>query len=139
MAWCQNSPRGYRNTTVRFNSFARNTQLQIDPNPSCVFNNVRVVGNISMWDGCQPRWAWRYNVWSTSWRTGSCDATDKIHGDQLPYVDGSNLPSMNYHLARAKSTADNLVPVSAGCPATDIDGQRRGANGFCDAGSDERP
>ncbi len=139
LAWCQNSSKGYKNTTVRFNSFARNTHLQIDPNPSCVFDNINVVGNLMMWDGCQSRWAWQYNVWSTAWRTGSCGATDKILGDQFPYVEPSSLPSMNYHLTGANSVADNLVPVAAGCPATDIDGQSRGANGFCDAGSDERP
>jgi hypothetical protein len=45
---------------------------------------------------------------------------------------------MDYHLGD-EGPADDRVPVSAGCPAQDIDGQPRPAVGdLCDVGSDER-
>jgi chitodextrinase len=139
LAWCQNSQYGYKDVLVGFNSFQSNTTLQIDNNQSCVWDNIQVVGNLMSYDGgCQSRWAFRYNVWSTGWRTGSCHSTDKIHGQTFPYVNNSAGASMDYHLTGAASTPDNMVPVSAGCPATDIDGQPRPTSGFCDAGADER-
>jgi hypothetical protein len=137
LAWCQNSSFGYENVLVRFNSFQRNTMLQLDQNPTCVFDNVRVIGNVMMWDGCQSRWTFAYNVWSTAWRTGSCSPTDRILGDSFPYVNGGGNADFDYHLG-ATSALDDLVPASVGCPATDIDGQARGSNGRCDAGADER-
>lgn len=137
LAWCQNSSFGYENVLVRFNSFQRNTMLQLDQNPTCVFDNVRVIANVMMWDGCQSRWTFAYNVWSTAWRTGSCSPTDRILGDSFPYVNGGGNSDFDYHLG-ATSALDDFVPASAGCPATDIDGQARGSNGRCDAGADER-
>lgn len=137
LAWCQNSSFGYKNVLVRFNSFQRNTMLQLDHNPTCVFDNIQVIGNVMMWDGCQSRWTFAYNVWSTAWRTGSCSPTDRILGDSFPYVNGGGNADMDYHLA-AESVADDLVPASLGCPATDIDEQPRPEGARCDAGADER-
>jgi hypothetical protein len=138
LAWCQNSSFGYKNVLVRFNSFQANTTLQLDPNPACVFDNVRVIGNVLMYDGCQSSWTFAYNVWTTAWRTGSCSSTDRILGPSIPYVNGGSQASLDYHLA-GTSAIDDLVPASVGCPATDIDGEARPAGARCDAGSDERP
>jgi hypothetical protein len=137
LRWCENSSFGYRNVLVRFNSFQRNTTLMLDPNPECVFDNVRVIGNLMMWDGCQSSWTFAYNVWSTAWRTGSCSSTDVILGDSFPYANGGSGAEMDYHLVGA-SVADDLIPVSVGCPATDIDGEERPVSGGCDAGADQR-
>ena len=99
LAWCQNSPRGYEDVLIGFNSFQSNTTLQIDNNPDCTFDDVRVVGNLMSYDGgCQARWAFRYNVWSTAYRTGSCHPTDEIQGPSFPYADGGGSASMDYRL-----------------------------------------
>ena len=138
LAWCQNSARGYKDVFIGFNSFQSNTTLQIDNNPDCTFDNVRVVGNLMSYDGgCQARWAFRYNVWSTSYRTGSCHPTDEIQGPSFPYADGSGTASMDYRLVEA-TAGDQLVPVSEGCPPTDIDGRPRPRTGHCSAGASER-
>ena len=138
LAWCQNSPRGYRNVLVRFNSFQRNTGIEFDPvDRGCVFENVRVVGNLLMYPGsCKGGVVYRYNVWSTAWRRGKCHRTDRIRG-RFPYVNRRSGSRFNFHLRRYKTAAHNLVPRSAGCPR-DIDGQRRPKQRRCDAGSDER-
>jgi hypothetical protein len=137
LAWCQNSPHGYKDVFVGFNSFQRNTMLEVDSNPNCVFENVQVVGNLMMWDGCQPRWTYRFNVWSTAWRTGTCDPTDRIAGSNFPYVNGDGSAAMDYHVTGV-SLLTELVPAAVGCPGEDVDGQARSQTGHCDAGSDER-
>jgi hypothetical protein len=137
VAWCQNSPHGYQDLFIGFNSFQRNANVMVDQNPACVFDDVRIVGNLMMYDACQSRWTWAYNVFSTAWRTGKCSSTDRIAGSQFPYVRGSGDADMDYHLA-GPSVADDLVPVSQGCPAVDFDGQSRPVSGSCDAGADER-
>ncbi len=138
LAWCQNSPQGYRNVRVRFNSFQRNASLEIDPNPSCVFDGrpggrqPDDVGRLpaALGVGVQRLEHRGAPGHAAARRTGSS-------GNAFPYRDGGGGAAMDYHLAGA-SAADNLVPASAGCPPTDIDGQPRGAGGFCDAGADER-
>src|SRR5688500_20214243 len=35
LAWCQNSSQGYNRVLVRFNSFQRNTDIELDGNISC--------------------------------------------------------------------------------------------------------
>jgi hypothetical protein len=138
LAWCQNSPLGYRNVRVRFNSFQRNTGIEREPNPACVFDNVRVVGNLLMYPGsCDPQVTYAYNIWSTAWRRGRCSGTDRIAGNRFPYVNRRSGFRFNFHLRRRETIAHNFVPRSVGCPR-DIDRQRRPMQRRCDAGSDER-
>ncbi len=140
LAWCQNSPEGYRNVLVRFNSFQRNTGLELDDNRSCVFENVRVTGNLLMYPGsCDSRVKYGFNLWSTAWRRGKCAKTDTIGGNAFPYVTRVSGPRLNFHLRPRRTAAHNLVPrsVAGGCPR-DVDRQRRPMQRRCDAGSDER-
>ena len=141
LAWCQNSSVGYRNVRVRFNSFHPNTHLEHDATVACTYENVQIIGNLMMWDGCDPRYTYAYNVWTTTWRRGSCSATDRIGGKTLPYVSGASGQGFDFRLGPARKTlADDRVPatVAGGCPRTDLDGQRRPMQKLCDAGADER-
>jgi chitodextrinase len=136
LAWCGNSSLGYRDVTVAFNSFQRNANLFVDRAPGCQFQNTRVVGNLMMRGRCEPDFVYSHNLLTTAAAGSTCSATDRLIGDTLPYVNGSSQTSaMDYHLAGA-SMADDYVPASVGCPATDIDGTARGTQ--CTAGSDER-
>ena len=72
-------------------------------------------------DGCQSRWTFAYNVWSTAWRTGSCSPTDRILGDSFPYVNGGGTQiSITISARRARSTtssqrrSDVRPPTSTG-------------------------
>ena len=142
LAWCENSPHGYRNVRVRFNSFHPKTGLELGGSPSCVYRGIRVTGNLLIYPGsCEPRATYAYNIWSTTWGRGKCGKTDRIGGRSFPYANPTNGRGFDYHLRRARlSKADNLVPLSApaGCPAQDFDRQRRPLQKRCDAGSDER-
>jgi hypothetical protein len=141
LAWCQNSPRGYDGVLVRFNSFQRNTGIELDRNLSCRWENVRIVGNLLSYPGnCDPRIAYAYNVWTTAIRRGRCSATDRIVGDALPYANPASGRGFDFHLTgKRRVSADDFVPasVAGGCPRTDIDRKPR-AGRRCDAGSDER-
>ncbi len=140
LAWCQNSPHGYRDVLVRFNSFQRNTGIELDRNMSCRWENVRIVGNLLMYPAaCDSRIDYAYNLWTTAWRTGRCASTDRIVGNTLPYAEPSSGRGFNFRLRPKRTVADNLVPASVpgGCPRVDIDRKRRSGK-RCDAGSDER-
>ena len=140
LAWCQNSPRGYEDVLVRFNSFQRNSGIELDSNMSCHWKNVRIVGNLLTFPGnCDPRITYAYNVWTTAIRRGSCHKTDRIVGDALPYANPASGRGFDFHLRERRTLADDLVPASVpgGCPRTDIDRSRR-VGRRCDAGSDER-
>ena len=137
LAWCTNSPRGYRNVLIRFNSFQRNTGLVTHRDP-CVFEDVRAIGNLLAYSGsCEPRVKYRYNLWSRAIRRGKCHRTDRIGGRRFPYVSQRSGSRFNFHLRTRRTAAHNLVPRLAGCPR-DIDWQRRPMQRRCDAGSDER-
>lgn len=142
LAWCQNSPHGYRDVLVRFNSFSPNTGVELDGNTSCVFRNVRVVGNLLQYPGsCASNVSYAYNIWSTTWRTGRCSPTDRTGTRSFPYRNATLGAELDFRLINGRRTlADNLVPTSApgGCPRRDIDGQRRPLQRSCDAGADER-
>ncbi len=140
LAWCQNSSRGYQDVLVRFNSFQRNTGIELDRNTSCRWENVRIVGNLLSYPGnCDSRITYAYNVWTSAIRSGRCAATDRMAGDKLPYAGPSSGKGFNFRLRKSRTVADNLVPRSApgGCPRLDIDRKRRSGS-RCDAGSDER-
>jgi len=140
LAWCQNSSQGYRDVLVRFNSFQRNTGIELDRNMSCHWENVRVVGNLLSYPGnCDPRITYAYNVWTTAIRAGRCAGTDRVSGDALPYAEPASGRGFNFRLRPKRTVADDLVPASVpgGCPRVDIDHKRRSGK-RCDAGSDER-
>jgi hypothetical protein len=132
--WCQNSPHGYQDVRIRFNSFQRSTGILNDPNPECRFENVRVTGNLMAWDGCDDRWSYEYNVWSTGLRRGRCSGSDRIAGDAFPYVRAASGAGFDFRLKRWK-VARNLVPA-ASCVPRDVDGRKRSGK-RCDAGSSE--
>jgi hypothetical protein len=141
LAWCQNSPNGYRDVFVRFNSFQRNTGIELDGNRSCVFEGVRVIGNMmGNASPCDSRVQYGYNLLSRALRSGRCSSTERIGGNRLPYAKQVSGGGFNFHLQRRRSAADNLVPrtVYGGCARPDIDGQRRPLQRRCDAGADER-
>jgi Right handed beta helix region len=76
--WCQNSQHGYEDVLIRGNRFSRNTGILVDPNPECSFRNVRVVGNRMAFDGCDPRWSYANNRWTTEVNRGRCGRSDRI-------------------------------------------------------------
>jgi hypothetical protein len=133
LAWCGSSPHGYQNVRIAFNSFQSNTGLFVDRVPECLFRNVQVIGNLMMRGTCDRDFAYAYNAYSTASSGSTCSSTDRIAGPAFPYAD----PAADFHLA-GPSVADGLVPVGAGCPILDIDGQRRPTTGACDGGADER-
>jgi hypothetical protein len=133
--WCQNSPLGYRGVRIRQNSFQSNTGILLDPNPECRFEDVRVVGNLMAFDGCDRRWSYASNVFSTALRRGRCAPSDRIAGRAFPFRDGRSGAGMDFHLRDRWRMAEGRV--AEGCAREDIDGQRRPAR-RCDAGSDER-
>jgi hypothetical protein len=141
LAWCQNSPQGYRGVVVRFNSFQRNTGVELDRNPACRFEDVSIVGNLLSYPGnCDSRITYAYNVWTTAIRSGRCSPTDRIAGNALPYANPQSGRGFDFRLVKGRRTvADDLVPaaVPGGCPRADIDRKRRSGR-RCDAGSDER-
>ncbi len=140
LAWCQNSPLGYRDVVVRFNSFQRNTGIELDRNMSCRWENVSIVGNLLSYPGnCDSRVTYAYNVWTTAIRSGRCAGTDRVIGNDLPYSEPSSGRGFNFRLRPKRTVADDLVPASVpgGCPRLDIDRKRRSGK-RCDAGSDER-
>jgi hypothetical protein len=119
--------------TIRFNSFQRNTGLFVDRQPGCVFRDTSVTGNLMAPSRCEPDFRYAYNGLSTAAGGQPCSGTDRVIGSSFPYLDAVD----DFHLTGA-SAADGLVPVSAGCPATDFDGQARPRSGRCTAGADER-
>jgi hypothetical protein len=141
LAWCQNSPNGYRDVFVRFNSFQRNTGIELDGNRSCVFEGVRVIGNMmGNASPCDSRVRYAYNLLSRALRGGRCSSTERIGGNRLPYAKQVSGSGFNFHLRKRRSGADNRVPrsVYGGCAVRDIDFQRRPLQRRCDIGADER-
>ena len=144
LSWCQNSPEGYQTVRVRFNSFEASTGLwgPGEEGAGCTWSGVEVVGNLLQYQGsCISGATYAYNVWSKSYRVGRCSATDRIGARTFPYVAPTGGPRLDFRLTDAKRTlADNLVPRTApgGCPARDMDRQRRPLEERCDAGADER-
>jgi hypothetical protein len=145
LAWCENAAPGvyaYDGVTYRFNSGSRAVGLfSIFDQAGCAgrVRNVRAYGNIGYRNGCDSLVEYAYNVYSNS---GTCDATDRSAGagGALPlYASDTHSPGpLDYRLSGAGTPADNLVPASAGCPATDRLGNPRGRDGYCDAGAYER-
>jgi hypothetical protein len=107
-----------------------------------VWRDLQIVGNLLQYQGSCIRGAlYAYNVWSKSYRTGRCSASDRIGARTFPYVAPVGGKGFDFHLTQTKRTLpDNLVPVTApgGCPVRDADRQRRPLEARCDAGADER-
>jgi hypothetical protein len=139
--WCENSPLGYENVQIAFNSFQSDTGVWFDSpqTPNCHAKNISVVGNLLGFDGCDPRISYAYNVYSSALRRGHCGRTDRIVGAQLPYVRTASGAGLDFHLRKGRTPADGLVPSSAAvCPQRDIDGDARPSKGPCGAGADQR-
>jgi hypothetical protein len=150
-AWCQNASSGvtaYRNVTLRFNSFARGINVAVpgsnnSAERTCRVESFRVYGNIlGHRHACgHGAISWSYNVFTGS-RSGTCGPGDVNIGRSTHpfYRNDTRQPTRrdDWRLVGGAMAADNRVPVSAGCPATDRLGVRRGAGGFCDAGAHER-
>jgi fibronectin type III domain protein len=133
LAWCQNSAQpSYRDVTIRHNSFQDGAGIVTDDNSTCRWQNVRVAGNMLARHGCNSQWSYAYNLF----QTGTCSASDRLTGS-FPYVNGGGTAGLDYHLATAENAAVDLVPSSAGCAPSDIDGQARPSAAACEAGSDE--
>jgi hypothetical protein len=85
---------------------------------------------------CVPQVFYDYNVW----RSGACGSHSTNLGGTMPYVNGSDVDTGDYHLAGASGStrADGWVTPTSGDYAlgTDVDGQTRTAPR--DAGSDQR-
>jgi hypothetical protein len=140
LAWCQNSPLGYDGVDIAYNSFQNNTGILLEQGEPCEMKGVRVVGNLLAWDGCDPRWTYAYNVWSSAIRRGRCADGERIAGARLPYEGTASGAALDLRLRDDHSAADGFVPANADprCPMRDIDGQARPRKGACDAGADER-
>ena len=93
LAWCQNSPQGYRGVVVRFNSFQRNTGLELDRNMACRFEDVRIVGNLLSYPGnCDSRITYAYNVWTTAIRIGALLADGSDRRERAPVREPAERP-----------------------------------------------
>lgn len=123
------------NATIRFNSFHEASVLSPDEDGCGRNSNVSLVGNIIGGTACSEGvgQTWSYNVFLGS---DPCSGTGNTTVSDFPYVD-ENFDG-NFRLAGSATVIDNLVPTSAGCPTTDIDGDARPAGTNCDAGMDER-
>lgn len=131
------------NFVLRFNSFADQSYFQcIGVGASCGTAAQPMIsrGNIySIQAGfCgQTNVQHFYNA-TNDWggyTGGACvGSTGDVNGVFPTYVNSANSAAVDFHLSGAAGPADGLV--TAGCIATDIDGQARSST--CDAGSDER-
>ena len=119
--------------TIRFNTLTAGAQLWLCEPPQYWASTSRLYGNLAemLWTGvgatarCSlgtkpptlANWSVGFNVWTRREPSpaGQCAKTDVSSADP-------------------KATRD-LVPVSQGCPATDVDGRKRPTTGFCDAGA----
>jgi hypothetical protein len=125
------------NWVIRYNVCADGLRL-----PG-TFANAAVYGNVleTTAPNC-GKFTYSYNVWANG--STACPGANQPTSTKL-LLNGGTLysasSSYDYTLAGAPGStpADNLVPVSVGCPATDNFGNKRPAAGtFCDAGATER-
>jgi hypothetical protein len=153
-AWCQNYRGGsvtYDDVVIRFNSLARGVSIAVPASnspeeSSCRIGSFSVYGNLqgARHPGCKnhPAVQYSYNVYAGS-TSGTCGPGDvNIGGTTMPfYANDTATPSVDgdYALTGGLMAADNLVPATLGCPATDRQGVARPQDaGFCDAGAHER-
>ena len=150
-AWCQNgSQPSYRGITIRFNSFARGSEADFpgwyNAEFGCRVQNYRVYGNVFGGRPVCPSEqtqivgvSYQYNVYAGS-KSGTCGPGDvNIGGTTMPfYATDTTAPQPRDYQVVLGFAGDSLVPLSAGCPATDAAGRPRGINGFCTAGAFER-
>jgi hypothetical protein len=116
-------------TSVRFNSFDHTNAVGNGAGGSYVGNLFGTT------EGTCNLGSYSYNVYASSVPTCGGSGEGQL-GAAFPFVNGGYGMSGDYHLTGGTTMIDNRVPAAAGCPASDVDGQPRGAN--CDAGSDER-
>jgi hypothetical protein len=127
----------WKNTVIRYNSFAGSSGITTTSSPPCEVAGVTAVGNLGRGIGCVPGMKYFHNVWAGG---PACGSTD-VRISALPYVNASDQAAGNYHLNGSRA-ADNRVPCKTGLGALrrDRDGHRRPAvrGRRCDAGSEER-
>jgi hypothetical protein len=140
---------------IRFNSISPNARIWICEDQTNAWStSSKLYGNIAS-DllgghaspvGCASstapanmvNWHVAYNVWIATSSPVACSATDQTSTAAAEYQNPGGVITYNYHLiAGTGPKAHALVPVSEGCPATDIDGDAYPGSGFCDAGADE--
>lgn len=144
--WCQNTVQpAYRDVTVRFNSFAAGATVDVPglapEEHGCSVEGFEVYGNVL---GAAPACglegvSWHHNV-TLGAAPGGCGPGDAGTASAGFYRRDTPAPRPgDYALGGPAAAPDDLVPSSAGCPATDAAGRRRGSGGRCDAGAFERP
>lgn len=158
LAWCSNARpgvTGYRNVTIRFNSFAYGNGSLTPPGTNgprdtCRLSNVSVYGNVLVKGYCQADQSpehgndlgtvkWAYNVFVGP---SACAGVGNVAtgSSTVPfYARDTREPEPGaFAVSGAPAAPDNLVPAARGCPATDARGVRRPAGTRCDAGAFER-
>jgi hypothetical protein len=103
-------------TTVRFNTFNRTNATGNASGGTYLGNLFGATG------GACALGTYSYNVYAGN--VSTCRGTGEIQfGLAFPFVSGSYGTSGDYHLTGGTTVIDDRVPASAGCPATDVDGQ----------------
>jgi hypothetical protein len=128
---------------VRFNSFAPGATIDVPglspEEAGCSVDGFEVYGNVlAAPAGCGVEGVtWHHNVYLDAPGT-SCGPGDV--GGPVAYREPTPRPLAGaFELAGPRGAADDVVPTSSGCPATDARGRPRGDDGRCDAGAFERP
>lgn len=122
--------------TIKFDTLGPGASIWICE-PNTYFSSASVLeANIadSLSAGCSSvgNWSKSYNVWTGS--QAACGNTDKSASAASLFV---NPAAFDFHLLAGVAPT---VPVAAGCPAVDLDGDARPAathTSLCDAGADE--
>lgn len=124
----------YTNIVVRYNSLKQPFVFD----GAGVRTNVRVVGNVGVSDGCDPRISYAHNVWQWDSVSVACSATDRVvlgaryQIDKLGFVDAG---ALDLRLASGSPAIDRGDPNAY--PRRDIFGTRRPLGRRPDAGAFE--
>ena len=132
------------NVKIRFNTFIGGSTFELDNVCSqAAGNGLQIVGNLMERTSPPAESAGPPNSSPTTSTPATAPAA-RTRPTSAPtsatIVSDTNGGNGHLRGAVGSTTADGYVPptVRGGCPATDIDGQRRPTTGTCDAGADER-
>jgi hypothetical protein len=133
----------FTNVRIRFNTFLGGSGFDMAIPCQPAVGGVTLVGNLRNGSSaaCSTGWStppvMRYELYHTF--GALCSGLGNLNiGGLLTFVANNSNTAPDPHLTGLINLAENRVPVSAGCPLHDIDGQPRPVSGFCDAGADER-